>query len=195
MTTANKAFWSSVHWTGDPKRRPIRLGEAIEQYITARWGGGPYERNEAYKAGPVLKSSLADMRLEVVTQKAIQTYCDERLLSVRPATVRAEARIVRCGYEYARCAWDLKLRHNPGVLVALPPAPKRPRARVVTPEELDTLYAALASKPLVRALVELTIETGMDRAELLRLEWTDVNLDEALAHLRPSRASRDVRSS
>jgi len=55
----------------------------------------------------------------------------------------------------------------------------RGRIRFLRDEERDALLAACAKSgwPPLRALVLLAISTGARRGELIRLQWTDVNVD------------------
>ena len=70
----------------------------------------------------------------------------------------------------ARLEWGVPLTSNPVELIKKPP-PSKPRDRRLEPGEFDRLRdAAQASKATyLWPLVELAIETGMQRGELLKV--------------------------
>ena len=72
-------------------------------------------------------------------------------------------------------AWDVLL-HNPASGVKLQKKNNR-RLRCLTPEECKILLDACPS-PTLNPVIELGIDTGMRKNELLWLEWNHVNLRE-----------------
>ena len=167
----------------------MTLADAIEYFVADRWGSTAAAKVHRARARFIRSTELGALMLAKVTTSALQSYCDDRLASISAATVKEEARLVRMSIEHARRQWGMSLPKNPGLLLELPPIVRR--RRQVEPDELKRLYEALSHRPRIRALLELSIETGMSRRELLALDWTDLDLDGAMANLR---ATKDLKA-
>lgn len=61
---------------------------------------------------------------------------------------------------------------------------ERARERILTFEEEEALLAALEGTPALRALVVAALETGMRQGELLKLRWSDVDMDAGMIRVR-----------
>ncbi|MBC8791562.1 MAG: site-specific integrase, partial [Tagaea sp. CACIAM 22H2] len=90
--------------------------------------------------------------------------------------------------DVARKTWGVQLATNPATLVDLPP-PSKPRTRRLSDFDRERLNLALkrTRSPLLRAAIELAVETGMRRGELLRAKWTDFSADNALLTIRQTK--------
>jgi integrase len=75
---------------------------------------------------------------------------------------------------------------NPTLAVELPPNDERPRMRVCTAEEAAQLLAAL--EPDDQVPYAIAFYAGLRRAEIYRLQWTDVDLDGFRLHVRKSKS-------
>jgi hypothetical protein len=69
-----------------------------------------------------LRSELADRRLEAVTPEGFAAYRDQRLKSVRPATLNRELGLVQRVLEVARREWGIPLSSNPVKAISKPTA-------------------------------------------------------------------------
>jgi integrase len=112
--------------------------------------------------------------------------CDERC---RPhicsplsgTTVRHIHFVLRAAYEKGvRWRW---VASNP-VLLAVPPAARRPDPRPPTPEDAARIVEAAWEDPDWGTLVWLTMTTGARRGELCGLRWSDVDLPGSVLTLR-----------
>lgn len=124
-----------------------------------------------------LKRELPDAPLERLDAPILAAWRDERLRTVRPASVRRDMGLLRAVFELARTEWRL-LPVNPLADVRRPPAPP-PRRRLIAQAEVDALVARLRYSdelPVVLKSQEvavmflLAIETGMRAGELLTCE-------------------------
>jgi integrase len=81
--------------------------------------------------------------------------------------------------------WGFMLPLNPVRQVKLPRA-GNPRERRVNPGELERLLAACETSRCgwLPAVIQLAIETGMRRSELLGMRWDDVDLEAHTVLLR-----------
>jgi len=122
-------------------------------------------------------------------------YRDERLKTVAPATIIRELNTISHAIDTARREWNINLAQNPCKLVRCPSPPKGRTRRLEGNEEQLLLAAADKGRvPYLRPLIELAVETGMRRGELLGLRWEHIDLERRVAHLPLTKngTSRDV---
>lgn len=118
---------------------------------------------DAWKNKPVDMISTEDVANVRQTLAATPTQANRWHSSVRACLAAA----VRSGH----------MRSNPASgLKKFAEAP--PRARVLTPDELEALLGAIAAEEDVHARAALTVlvETGARLSEVLRARWTDLDL-------------------
>jgi integrase len=115
----------------------------------------------------------------------IAKYRDDRLAVVSGDTVRRELAIVRHCLGVARTEWGFVLPSNPVHQVKLP-RPNNPRERRATTSELGRLLAACETTGSVwlPAVIQLSVERGMRRSDLLAMRWDDVDLEVRTVLLR-----------
>jgi len=75
------------------------------------------------------------------------------------------------------------------------PKVRNQKTEDLTPEELDTLFAALEdeSNPQMAGLVRLALFSGLRRGELIRLKWADLDFDRGFLTLRDTKGGGDQR--
>ena len=102
-------------------------------------------------------------------------------------TVTRKLSILSAFFSYAAYEWGMALE-NPVRLVRKPPA-SPPRVRRLTKDEEERLFKTCreGGTPYLGEVVELAIETGMRRSELLALCWGDVDLTRRLITLKDSK--------
>jgi len=106
------------------------------------------------------------------------------LNKVSAQTVKHEINIVRRVLKHATQEWGLVLPH--GVpSVRFPKLPKG-RARRVSEEELQRIKQHLS--PMTVDLVDLALETGMRRSELLAIRSSDIDWDSRRLHILESKS-------
>jgi integrase len=133
--------------------------------------------NERIVLDAVLRRKISGTLLSAINVSTFASYRDERLKLVRASTVKRELAILQHMFNVARSEWDIPLSDNPIELIQKPTASK-PRKRRLEQGEYETLRdAAVRSRVLyLWPLVELAIETGMRRGEMLKAEWRDLDL-------------------
>jgi integrase len=131
-----------------------------------------------------LRHRLARTPLSDLTVGMVSAYVAERLKRVRPGTINRELDILRHAFELARRDWSIPLRQNAFKDVRRPKGAV-PRERRLQVGERDRLrQACLQCRNIyIRYLVELALETGMRRGEILRARWTDVSLERRTLHI------------
>jgi len=68
---------------------------------------------------------------------------------------------------------------------------EQPRTRYLLLEEEDRLMSALDSKPILRSIVVLALNTGMRRGEILRLKWEHVDFHKGEIKATHTKGHRD----
>lgn len=131
-----------------------------------------------------LRQPLAHVALSEVTTGMVSAYCAERLKRMKPGTVNRELDILRHAFTIARLSWDMPLAHNPFAAVTRPRG-AAPRERRLQKGERERLRAASLQcrNPFIRFLVELALETGMRRGEILNARWADFSLEMRTMHI------------
>lgn len=135
--------------------------------IRARWGARPLD-----------SFRTEDVEAERLTLRTKGEATANRWLAVVAACFQAA---VRAGHIDRNPAANVKAgRENP------------PRNRVLSPDEVARLLAALPSDPDPHAVaaVLLALLGGARRGEALGLRWSDVNLDEGRATLPDSKSGK-----
>ncbi|MBW1688851.1 MAG: site-specific integrase [Deltaproteobacteria bacterium] len=82
--------------------------------------------------------------------------------------------------------------NHPNPARGVTPFPEQSRDRWLSREEVAGLFAALKQEPdvYVRAFFVLSLLTGARKSELLHLQWSDVDLEVGLLHIRSTKAGR-----
>ena len=157
--------------------RSLTLSNLLERYqdtVTPRKRGAAQER---YKLRILLAHPIAQQSLEKLSAADVAAYRDQRLSLVAPGTVRRELAVLQHCLEIARNEWGVVLPGNPVRQVKMPPHDQG-RERRTKPEELTALLTACGHtrSAWLPAIIQMAVETGMRRGELLSMRWRDVDL-------------------
>jgi integrase len=124
-----------------------------------------------------------------VTRSDIDGYFSERLQKVGPARYNIELQVIRAifakGIEWSYC------RANPAAGIRRIKEPPG-RVRFLTEEERAALLDACTAR--LRQILELALDTGLRRGELLSLRWENVDLKNRMIRVEHSKNGerRDV---
>jgi integrase len=164
--------------------RSHTLAYLLERYVASivpRKRGGD---RELYMLRGVLRHPMSHLSLHRLTPAEVAKYRDDRLAVVTGATVRRELAVVRHCLQVARNEWGFVLPSNPVDQIKLPTS-SNPRERRAGAGELEQLLAACEGKGhWLSATIQLAVETGMRRSELLAMRWDDVDLEARTVLLR-----------
>jgi integrase len=160
------------------------LGELLDRYrreVTPKKRGKLAEDCRLRRLG---REPIADLQLASLTPLHLGAYRDRRLQSVKPATVRKELYLIGSAIDVATKEWGLPFPSNPMRQIAVPVA-NDARDRRLEVGELERLRRAIAAcrNRLMGSIVELAIETGLRRGELLNLTWGNIDLTRRVAFI------------
>ena len=162
----------------------LRLTEARENFCrAAREGKVLNKRGHRYKPRSIddieevlrvhVEPSLGTKRIIGIRRGDVQAIIDELGPTLSGSRVRSVANAIRSLYRWAQDR-DLA-EHDPAALLRLPAMDATPIERVASPAEFAQLIAVL---PLEVGLPYALAGYAMGRrAQIIRLRWTDVDLD------------------
>ncbi|RPD86258.1 site-specific integrase [Neisseria weixii] len=181
--------------------RNMYFGDIARRYletVTPLKRGAQFE---SYRIGRVLKTGLANIRLDDLRPQHFADWRDMRLKEVSESSVNRELSTLSAICTHAMKEWGL-LRDNPVQKIS---KPKKAKARSRRPSESEIqaickeLMYSPDSKPelgiqRIAAAFLFAIETAMRAGEICGLNWPDVDFNRRLAHLRITKNgdSRDV---
>lgn len=165
--------------TAHKSLRGLTVADVVSRYrdeVVPRKRGAD---REALLINAFLRHPLARLSLTDLTTGAVSAYCSERLKRVKPSTINRELDILRHAFTVAQKCWDLPIIENAFASVTRPKQ-SPPRERRLAPGERERLAQACLQcrNPSIPFLVELAVETGMRRGELLRARWADVSFEK-----------------
>jgi len=128
-----------------------------------------------------IKPGIGELQLRSLQPMRIQQfYTDLQAKGLAPASIRLIHCILHKAFAQA-VKWRI-LSHNPAEGVSKPSV-RQQEPRILTPEEIKLLFAAIKDSPH-EAFVVTAISTGLRKGELLGLMWPDVDLDRGILHVR-----------
>lgn len=119
----------------------------------------------------IIRKAIGHLRLYDLTVKKLEEYRDSRLQTVSPASVKHELGIIKRSLAEFCNSKGLTGYQAPAIR---PPKISNARSRRLKSDELATLLSVISNYE-VRALIQLAIETGMRRGELIRIEAQDID--------------------
>jgi len=149
-------------------------------------------RQEIARIDRLLKDPISLVTLAHLSSEVLARFRDRRLKD-GPVASYYDLTIISSVVNRSRKEWGYPLASNPLDLVTKP-APPRPRSRRLENDEYERLAAAKGQTSYLWPLVNLAIETGMRRGELLGLTWDLVDLKKCTAFLPLTKngSSREV---
>ncbi|HVS73677.1 MAG TPA: site-specific integrase [Phycisphaerae bacterium] len=153
-------LWESYRDAHLAHKKPKTRGEFIRLYDA---------HLAAWKNRPLVDIASTDVEtLKIRVGKAHGTYTANRVLAILSAMFRARGHL-----------FGLPKRFTPTVDVA--PFPEKARDRVLTPEELSAVLAAIDAEPneVARDYFRMLLYTGARRANVAGMKWDDVSLQRS----------------
>jgi integrase len=180
------------HTSGREQLSEIKLESLIKRYLLEIVPLKKGRDVERFRLRALARSKISKLSLAYIQARDFANYRDERLKRVKPATVKRELVMLQHILNVAKSEWGIPLPNNPVELIQKPPQSK-PRKRRLNPGDYEALLnASRQSKAWhIWPLIELAIETGMRRGELLKATWDDLELQGRKLTLRDTKNGDD----
>ncbi len=170
----------------------LTVGQALTQYLDAKLAGVGKRQSETLKLhGDRIRRKLGPLRLASLTVRDI-----ERFIS-RPEWSR---RTQWNAFAYLRtflrwCTRRELMAKNPAERLAEEIQKPESSLEILSCEEMRLLLGLTKRDGVMRSFVVLGAFAGLRSAELMRIEWADINRDEREIHVRPGviKKTRGVR--
>lgn len=164
--------------------RTTKLSEIIERYLREVTPKKRSADSEDLRLRKMLKAPMAGVSMASLSPAVISAYRDERLLTVKPGTVRRELSLLRHMIDRAKREWGLGIIQNPVELVSRPIANDSRDRRLGTGELARLRKALLACRnSTLEQVVMFALETALRRGEIVDLDWRHVDLTKRTAHI------------
>lgn len=159
------------------------LTTAAERYFQ-EVSSSKKSKDDARSRLSTLKKHLGHLTLASLTPRVVRDYRDYRLQLVSGDSVRKELSILGRLLKHAQQEWEINLpRGNPVDAIAMPQKARARDRRLEPGEEAKLLVAAKAYGGAIADIIELAIETGMRRGEIVSLDWKHINFSNQTARL------------
>lgn len=158
------------------------LAELIDRYLSEITPSKKGSRQESYRL-EAIKKYIGHLIIGSIQGKHIASYRDTRLSEGKSTgTVLRELCDLSHLFNVSIKDWGIPLTNNPAQYIRRP-ARAKGRSRRLTIAELQALLEALSETKEVSSIVQLAIETGMRRSELLKMEWSNIDLKNRIVWL------------
>ncbi len=166
----------------------MEFEQVIGIYLSARPGSVIRETYSLKRLTPWFGGS----NIKELKRANIRAYVAHRLgQGVKTSTVRRELRVFCAAINFVRDEYEIDL---PNPVARLGLASEEPRVRWITKDEAARLLAASESalRPHLEIFIRLALSTGCRKSELLKLEWSRVDLERRcfLLEARHTKARR-----
>ena len=145
-----------------------RLKSLIEHYINTVSVKKRGYIAEKYHLKNLIRNKIARLPINLVTSQRLAEYRDERADKVEPSTLLRELNIIQHLFNIAIKEWGFAI-NNPCKMIAKPNGIQK-RERRLTNEEYNFLVKGNYPQQTLKHIIELAIETGMRRGEILNIK-------------------------
>jgi len=157
------------------------FSEVIERYVQEVTLKTRNMKEDTYRLRALARHPIGKLSMIRLSPIKVAAYRHELLKIVSKASVIRELSYFSSIINHARREWGIEII-NPVPLVKKPASPQG-RSRILSEEELNRLYTALAPKikssnHWILPLTKFALETAMRRGEILGLRWEYINISE-----------------
>jgi integrase len=174
------------------KAAPMSLSRVLDEYYAYKAedaDNGLRTRLDRIRKDLILslgKNRYEWTELQDLTRADANTYRDVLLARMSPNSVQRNLGVVKAAINHALLEHDLDFR-NVFQSIKIKGAGSSSTDRLpITDEQLTLMGPAFASNDTAKALLLLLTDTGARLAEITGLEAKDVDLDNAILHIRPN---------
>ena len=123
---------------------------------------------EKYCFNNILRSKASNLPINFITAQHLSEYRDERLKEIKPSTFLRELNLIRHLFSIAIIEWGYTI-NNPCKMITKPNGIQK-RERRLTNEEYNFLVKGNYPQIKLRNIIEIALETGMRRGEILNIK-------------------------
>jgi integrase len=167
-------------WFEKQKAKSVTFGEMVEKYLQK------YHRSRDEHSVKKLLPVFDSYTLAEITTEMISDYRDERLKTVKPATVHQELSLMRRMFNVARREWKWT-KDNPVADLSFAVGNRNARERWLSADEEKLLLEKATNPCWLRSLLVVALHTGMRKGEILNLTWKDVDFVRRLIRVMKSK--------
>lgn len=179
------------------RKTAVTFGELADEWLAGvaagtieRRGGRPYspttQRTMRIVVNGRLRPEFGDRIAEELDEREWQVFIDDLATRHARSTVNQAVATARAIYRWAARPSRRKVSRNPLRNIEIIGRPAQPRTLVLSLAEIEAMLAAL---PAADALpYAVAFGAGLRRAEIDRLDWSDVDLKSGLLHVREAKS-------
>lgn len=156
------------------------VAELLDRYLECPLLSDANSRSSRSRCKP-LRTHLGRFTLRTLSSQHLAQYRDQRLEVASDMTVIHELNLLHRVLVLATSEWGIALLEDiPTVRL-----PKRPTGRVrrLNPNEENALHRAMVEHPNLEDIVNIAIETGMRRGELVTIKWADIDFTKSTLNI------------
>ncbi len=165
----------------------ITLGELLRRYRADITPSKKGRDSETRRLNRLLNDSISLTPLSDLSGAVLSRFRDRRIKDGKRAA-QYDLVLIRHAIEVGCKEWGIALPANPVSLIRIPNGIRR-RERRLEPDEWQRLQQAAGEclNPYTWPAVQLALHTAMRRSELLKLRWSDIDLEARLATLHETK--------
>ena len=116
----------------------------------------------------IQSESWTNLRIDRASPRVIANYRDKALKTLKASSVNRRLAIISHLFTICRKEWDYKIP-NPVLSIRRPTNPE-PRDRHLTDKELERIMQGNRTRPHMKFVIELALETAMRRTEIANIK-------------------------
>ncbi|RYE11007.1 MAG: site-specific integrase [Hyphomicrobiales bacterium] len=153
------------------------LDDVLQRYEKEVVQGRESDSSEDFMIRVMRRDPMASKPLHLLSTTDVAAYRDARLKVSKPSSVVRHLRLLLHALKVAKQEWGWPVKLDDIRRIRMPKVAIKPVARISESEFERICEASRRLKnPALRISLELAISTCMRRGEILRLDWSDIDL-------------------
>ena len=159
----------------------VTLGELVTRYRDVITPHKRSAKGETIVLNAFLRHPICTKKLSELKPSDFCDYRDERLLEVKPRSLKRMLSPIQNLFEVARKDWGLPIGQNPISNLKIVCESDR-RERRLRPGELARLEHAAQKtlNPIILPMIHFALETALRRSEMLQARWSHADIEKRL---------------
>lgn len=173
----------------EKEEKRVTLDELCERYL--EWSAVNHRSFGSDKAycHNLIEFFGRDVHIQAISEWDIEKFKSMRAKQVKPATVNHDLKCLKHMFRLASEEWKLT-KENPARKTKKL-TENNQRLRFLSDDERQRLLAACAAGPwYLLPIVQVAVNAGLRRGEILNLEWKDVSTENGIIRVAKSKSGR-----